>query len=514
MIRDQSFVCVLVLTLPSMGCVEPARSFEAGVCVAADTEYCRTETSIRLGSNDLLVRAPELWRFHDEFGASLNPAPSCAPASAGNGAMSLKWRRALVPTRRPQFGTNHIDSIAVSRDRVAVNAGGTLWLLDSRTGIPTNIFVGVDTRPFRSEFDPQSLVVDSTFEPSQSIVAFAGDGGWLWSSGALMPRLLDLSAIDRYSGPLVAVSWEAELLREPSRPRDSELWIPSVGALGEDGTLFWRTASGAARALELSGRTRWEIAGEDGAPIVDGDRVYWPGFPAGVRQADGGNVWSPAAPWSGRPGVIPHARTAPLGSVIPVLWSSDGVLSAHRRDGSMAWVVDAGAVNINRTFAAAEDSSGMMFITRVEGPEQVSVIQARNVFASGDLKWSYSASGRDGGSLALDVPVPSRTGQGVYFVASDCQVYALDPTGTLRGTLPLNGLGTGASPRLVDGVLYVLTWLPMSPTLSPGERLWPDSDAHDIMSRYGCPSPTSLLCPPIEGDAESVLFLSAIQVEF
>lgn len=486
------------------------------MCPAFDEEVCRDELVTRLASKDLLVRAPQLWRFHEDFAQQLALPAACSQVSSADAGFSLKWRRALVPARRPDFSGprpgQHHDSVATQGNTIAVTAGGTLWIIDAESGVPRNIFVGANgllmSRSLEEQFNPG-------FDVAHPVVAFAGDGGLLWVASAATPMLVDLGAIDRLKGPLVTVSVEAELLRSPIRPRPFEDWAPAKAAVGSDGTLFWRSASGLVRALELSGRVRWAAASAAGSPILDEDRVYWSSLPVGLQQSDGGTVWTPSTLPGWVFGEITDSRTGPLGSVIPVLWSSSRTLSAHRRDGSLSWAVDAG-ISDSAYFATTEDSSGTLYASRriaIGGQPPVGVVEARNSFASGAYRWAFTPTELDGGAIFPGEPVASRRNAGVYFTGSDCQLYALDGNGTVRGAFPLNGVPMGITPHLVGDTLYVVTAVPMAPTLGRGQRTFPDSTSFDIMERYGCPSPSSELCVPIEGDAESVLFLSAVRVE-
>lgn len=503
-----------------VACVEPASKLEATVC--GDETRCHSWFTIRLTSRDLLQRAPRLWRFHEDFAQGLSD-PSCTRAASGDAGFLLKWRRPLIPALAPEYypaqrQSHYQDSVAISGNRIAINAGATLWLLDADTGLPTNMFIGADgiliSRALNDQYNPY-------FESSVPVVAFAGDGGLLWTAGILTPLLLDLGAIDVVKGPLVVLSWEAD---HPFRQGQTTGpgWWDATAAVGSDGTLFWRNYGSHIRALEPSGNVRWEAFNSGGWPILDGDRIYWQSEPIGLRQSDGGVVWTAQTPAGQRwpSGFITDARTGPLGSVIPVLRPGIRTLSAHRRDGTMIWAVDAGYYNdgINSDyFSTAEDSSGTLYAARVErvvgGGGEIGAVEGRNAFANGDFKWRLLPTRPDGGSVFPDVPVASQRGEGIYFTGSDCLLYAVDKNGVIRGTLPLGAPAMGVNPHLVDGVLYVLTSLPMAPILANDGALYPDGDAHDIIERYGCPLAHGSLCPPINGAAERVLFLNAIQVE-
>lgn len=484
------------------GCVELASELDAEC-----EPRCLNENTLKSGANDLLFTSPGIWRFFDDYAQTLTPA--CGEFDGGQSVPELVplWRHVINPevatVPPPKSGRiGKRGAIAAhSNGKVAVSIGGTVWLFDGATGKPEHALLAATVSPTfnrgRLDFDPVG------------VAAFTPDGGGLWVKAANHPALLDLAVWDRRHGPNVTVAWRAN---HPGDP-----WDDGSQAVGADGTLYWRSTSGAVRALDTDGGVRWELSGLGGTPRVDAnDFIFWSdAAPArGFASSDGREVWRPQSLAQWNTSELTNSENAAGNSLIPVKHQTNtrGELSLHRLDGTIAAVfefgVDGGLGFVPDSTAQSHDT---LFSALHESPAGAGLIEA---FAQSSRvkKWSTQLS-----PLATD---PMAGANDALFVATiDCRISMLDGRGIVTKSHRMAGRPTGDLLQLQNGILYVLTEIDVG--LSGEERVFPgqftvprEDGGVSSIDDYECFSSEPFLCgQPIVGANPLLFMLYAFKVE-
>ena len=456
---------------------------------------CLSETSVRLASDDIIVRNPGIWRFYDDYARQLPPACG-SDAGVLEGTLVPLWKRTLNPiTRTSTFNSaeGHRSAVAVHPNgTVAVAAGGTVWLLDANTGVPTHGLMAA------------SRVGFSVF----GFAVFTPDGKSLWVNGG-DPMRLDLTSWDRIAGP-AAYRYQGDAF--------SSGLVPGVAS---DGTIFFLGSLG--RALEPSGQVRWERSGVNGTARVDAaDRVFWSRAqpPRALDPITGDEVWRAQLRPEWFESELINAENVPTRSLIPMRNLSNGphTVSLHRAsDGNIERVIeprtDAGtSVRANRS---AQSGDGTLYLTYLLGSSQGAVLNERVVAydeATGAQKWV-----KEFPELAT-APLVGAGGD-VFVATKDCRLSVLSPDGEVRRSFLMAARPTGDLLQLTDGVLYVVTSI--NPGLNVGERVFPgdslpvrEDGGIPRVEDYDCPRGDPLLCAPeIKGDVSELFVLYAFRVE-
>lgn len=372
-------------------------------------------------------------------------------------------------------------------------AGGTLWLLDADAGIPAH---GLRGGAGGVQFG------------SQQIAAFTPDGDSLWVNGGT-PTRLDLTAWDKLSGP---AAYQVE---------EGQGWVAKSPAVGSDGTLFFLSFDGVARAVEPSGQVRWRRPNLSGTPRVDArGRVFWSRTQPlrAVDSLTGEEVWRAVLQPEWRESTLLNSENAPVRFPIPLrnlsLGSQPYSVSLHREDGSIARIIspktDAG-VSIGPT-RSAQSPTGVLVLTfrMLAGDDVIERIIAIDE-ATGAERWS-----RDVAELATH-PVVGASGD-VYVATTDCRLSVLDSNGDVTRSYVMPGKPTGDLLQLSNGVVYVLTSL--TTQLAPGERIWADDvdltredGGAARVEDYDCPAGAARLCFPTIDSGDGLLVLHAFKVE-
>lgn len=459
---------------------------------------CLREVDVRVHSNDALVTAPLIWKFYDDFAARLPPActPDGGPSESG---LRPLWRRAIIPIEaNPEYGplsasiSGHSAIDFHPDGGLAVAVGGVLWILDPQTGEPRHILKAGDERHLPSGYTPFDTPV----------VAFTPDGH-LWTA-AQGPVLLNLERFDRLAGPYVEYSWHGAHAGEVFL----DGWSYPSKSVGRDGTLFWRDRSGITRALEPSGRVRWERSGLEGFPTLDGnDNTWWSGSGVGLRADDGGIFWVPELlpTWSANFPSLPGLETQPVGNLIAARHKPmQGVplLGLHRIDGSLAGVIPEPAA----TVTAMGDRT--IYIWRASTPGGTLSAWDTGTF---QMRWSLPVA------QPVSVgPIVSARNNSVWVSTADCRISEVSSNGTVTRWHQMAGEPSGMAPYLADGILFVLskthTGLPAEASLLPGGPQTQPDAGYGTPADYGCLEGRGRLCGR-SITAGTLFFLTAYRVE-
>lgn len=484
----RALVAAIVVGL-AVACEPPPAHYLESQCEPA----CLTEFDVRLGTVDVLVTAPEIWKFIDEVGQQL-PSQCGNDGGVSEGGLTPLWRRTIVgvaPRYDASPATRSIrgrGALAVHpTGGVAVSIDGALWLLERESGVPRHILRGSDNTVGSSEVLPFD-------EP---IVAFTPDGKYLWTDST-GPLLLNLERYDRRFGFRVEYSW---LRTHPMTFLDT--WSSPSQSVGRDGTLFWASQSGTTRALETSGSVRWEQPGSRGFVTIDGNDDSWWSTPAtALRARDGTVTWQPDL----IPGFDPETRLlnlegSPLGDFLPVQHFAAATGSAsvvlHRRDGSSAGTIPIGfadeAVTLGNT----------LFLSKREELSAWSTATQQQL-------WSRQFDARINAGPVLS----ERTGS-AWVVTEDCRVSEVDSAGNLIRWHQMAGGPTDQIARLSDGILYVLS---MAQSEVPSGEVWFPGDVtkadggSTLAADYACYAGIPTLCG-LGIRPGPVFFLYAFRVE-
>jgi hypothetical protein len=412
------------------------------------------------------------------------------------------WTRALNPIRpfapagqNAQQGLRGALSVSAT-GQVAVVAGGLLWVIDGVSGIPSHAFLAADSVRLNSQ--------DALYFDSPGHVAFTPDAGGVWLRANGMPAFVDLEAIDRRRGPLVRYSWALQA-------DSDESWEAPAQSVARDGTLVWLSSGGVARALGQNGTVRWESSVYGGTPRLDSNEfVFWSAAnPArALALQDAREVWRPQVLSGWTDSVLTNSEDAPTRSVIPVRHTENfkPVLSLHRLDGTVAAIAHGSDGGLPLFPDATAQSVGELLVSDQE--RLASFDQA-----TGELRWLV----RLPSALGTDLVPAERSGK-VFAATKDCRLLALDSDGRIVNSHRMKGFPTGDLMKLRNGILYVLTQLPMpvsSARLFPGDvtSARPDGSVPRIAD-YDCFRSVRTQCgPPIDGELGYLYLLYAFAVE-
>ena len=367
-----------------------------------------------------------------------------------------------------------------------------MWLLDPATGVPAHILYGADVRHLPLEQEPN-------FEAP--VAAFTPDGKKLWTDSK-GPLLLDLEAFDRKEGFRAEYSWYAEHAQ-----MFLEAWDSPSQSVGADGTLYWTSQYGKTRALEPTGRVRWESEGASGFATLDGNgNTFWSASASGLRGEDGGVMWTPTQlpPWRG-PGRLTNLEGAPIRNLIPVQHgpsvSPGDELVLHRLDGTIAGLLP-------EHFApgvATAQADGLLLVAPSDSKELSS--------------WNTNTLQRNWATVLngyVDVgPVISEGTRTVWVVTSDCRVSEIDEQGVVKRWHQMDGAPMDQVPKVLDGVLYVLSMTRNQ--LAPGEEVIPGQLTRadggvTSPADYGCYANVGAWCGlPVRPGP--IFFLSAYRID-
>lgn len=457
----------------ALGLLASACSPSPATHLRAECEpLCLNEASIRTDTQDAIVAAPEIWKFYDEYGAGL---PSACGNDGGVRSFGLTplWRRTIVPvlpgydSRAALRNLRGRSALAVHPvGGIAVSLGGVLWLIDPLTGVPSHILYGADGNALALRENPLFKA---------PVVAFAPDGKKLWTD-SYGPMLLNLEVFDRRAGPRVEYSWFAA-----HSEKYIEVWDSPSQSVGADGTLYWNSQFGMARALEPSGQVRWESDQARGFASLDGNgNSFWTHSAAGLRGEDGGLMWTAAqmSPWRGT-GLLTNVEGSLIRELIPVQHGpaaqGGDELALHRLDGTIAAILPERVAP--ETSSAQTD--GLLFLATAEGTS-LSSWNTRTL----QRNWATPLSG------TLDVsPVVVEGSRSVWVVTSDCRVSELDEQGVVKRWHQMDGAPMDQVSKVSNGILYVLSMtrneLGPGEVVRPGQLLRADGGT-TAPSDYGC----------------------------
>ncbi|MBN1593953.1 MAG: PQQ-binding-like beta-propeller repeat protein [Candidatus Coatesbacteria bacterium] len=231
------------------------------------------------------------------------------------------------------------------------------------------------------------------------------------------------------------------------------IWAASAGAgftsspcIGESGSLYIGSLDGGLHAYSSDGVPLWTY-NTDGmiasSPAVGYQDIVYFGSDDGYVYAvrDGSLVW--------RTQTGGKVRSSPIMGSSGELYigSNDGYFYAiNKDDGSIAWRYNVGAaINTSPAIYRIKDRD-IIYVTANTGSLyaihnlDVGGVYAMELFHTGHWITSSPCVGPDGA---------------IYFGSNDCNIYAVDPTGTLRWSYPTNSW-VRSSPALdKDGNLYV-----------------------------------------------------------
>lgn len=473
-----------------MTACEPASQFQYDC-----GDGCFSVDDLRLGSPDLLVRAPGIWHFFDEYGATIPPYCE-VDARTGSGSLTPLWERTIIASgderlhssARTEGGTAALD---VHGDTLALSYGEELWILDARTGAPRHIVQRVG-----KEEDPWSRDINA---PGTAVLVH--DGHWLWVN-AIGPALVDLRSFDVGRGFSLSVGTPYEI---PS-------WHGISPAVSLDGTLFWLDHTGTLRALQTDGVTRWEVTGKAGVPLMADDLVLLRHGPPQALDALTGELrWS--VPNTGGLDEILLADDAKVGALIPVRHSG----ANSRPYVAMRRVSDGVSV---QTLTPSADA-GFDFFPSQGALSDDGVLYLSSPFAKRVVAIELD-TGREKWVRPDELQTPPVIGDNglVYLATSDCAISVIGGDGQRIAHFVTQGRPTPHLMKLRGGILYVLTELPgmggdpnnVEDWLYPGSARAPLVDGQRRRPKdYGCSAELScFLLKPGQG---SFAKLYAFRVE-
>lgn len=408
-------------------------------------DRCLDEGIIRSRSSDRLVQSPGLWHFYDDYLDTL--VSDCADAGGSPNSLVPLWRRGIAPTYGAVQSGNARDGnrsgLAVHRDGlVALQAGRSLWLLDSASGTPLHLYTAAQS---------------AAFDDSPEFVAFAGSPERLWVniSG---PALLDLASWDRAQGPTIAFSWFRS-----APPNSVDTWAYSSQSVADDGTLIWSSFANRTRALATDGSVRWEVPSVVGPATLDfNGTAYWAGTtPLGRSISDGGLAWTPARAAEWTPVSLPIDEGSPIPTFIPATWRDsnatatglDGVLSFHDLFGNAVGSLhesDGGLEHAPERVATARDGTFFVSGTRYLPAESVNATFVSAYSPTRQRLWTQRTPRQ------VFAPIAGERSNRVFTVTGDCRVNVMDRQGSVIASHQMVGNAGRFVPKLVDGVLYVL----------------------------------------------------------
>lgn len=153
-------------------------------------------------------------------------------------------------------------------------------------------------------------------------------------------------------------------------------------------------------------------------------------------------------------------------------------LAAHSlNDGSVLWSrpYDERLLGPSTGASSAQGVDGVLYVASMDYSGNIPGYQGPRLTKAGRLAavsprdgsilwhtWMPVPDGFTSASLTGIVggPVASRKHRGVYVASLNCKVYFFDGEGQIRWWYRLDGQPLGQLPQLVDGILYVLTYVP------------------------------------------------------
>ncbi|MBI3183498.1 MAG: hypothetical protein HYZ28_15275 [Myxococcales bacterium] len=492
-----------------------------------------------MGNPDLLTESPRIWKFFDDFGASLPVPEFCGTGAEASGPVYPLWRHTLVPMwfsvtfseleNGGVSGTKIAGYAVSSADRrLAAIAGGALWLYDAQSGTPERIWV-------------------HSWTYQENFAGLTRDGRLVWLPNASSPALLDLADVDFFDGPRAAFSWESEY---NDAGISYDVWEWPAPTIARDGTLVWKSGDGSVRAIGIDGKVQWQrfVPGGGFAPMDDEGTTYWAqsSTPMGIRVSDGSVKFYASPPPGGLGADAIHVPAAGALDLWIMNWwyglgtnSPGDLLAAHSvADGSVVWFKDRKSVWSDQVknlagggLQAIQGFDGNVYVTSrfwkaSTGSKDDTVgWLAALEGGTGARKWDVVFPFAEGITLSPDrreksdvvgAPVASRTKSGVYVASANCRLYSIDSDGNIRWWYRLSGRPLPFVPVLHDGILYVLAWAPTG--LKSGERVCPGTNPFkrsEGYEGYGCMSQSEWACRPcIEGGkGTGVYHLYAFKVE-
>lgn len=267
--------------------------------------------------------------------------------------------------------------------------------------------------------------------------AGASDAG-TWDAGT--PPDAGQRCLDRPEG---TVRWEY--------PAASTLggYLFSSPALGEDGTIYFGTSSGALVALWPDGSEKWKVQTAGNALVATAPAIgptgtiYFGSYDLNLHAV------SPAGAllWSFPTGGPVNSSPAIGAGGIVYFGSGDGHLYAVDPAGTQQWAFDAQAYVYSSPAVGADGA--VYFGTKYPGK-----LVALN--SNGSLRWSFPIGSDVDSSPALG---PDGT---IYVGADNGVLYALHPNGTLKWQQSAGGGGLGgndSSPALAaNGTVSLGSW--------------------------------------------------------
>lgn len=390
------------------------------------TDRCFSPDDLRWTSPDVLVRGPGLWRFFDDFGATIT-ANCRTDAGTSFGNLTPLWERTIIsrgsenswlePTEGDQA------ALDVMNGTVALSWGGELWVLDAETGSPQHIVSRVGRLP-------DNEWIRNVDAPGTAVLVHGGNWAWI---NALGPALVDLRSFDVFRGYSAPVT--------SSSPTS---WSGISPAVADDGTLFWLGHGGTLHALQTDGVTRWEVSGKAGVPLVADDVVLLrQGPPEALDARTGQSVWKLADADE-----IVLADDAKVGALIPVrhaVQNSSNFVALHRvSDGVITRTIGQdgdGGIGFYPTSGAM--SEGRLYLYS-RSAQQLAAFDVE----TGRKQWTRSDKLRS-------PPVISPDGR-LFLAGENCSVTVVNGDGETMARFVTLGEPTQLM-KLRGNVLYVLT---------------------------------------------------------
>ncbi|MFO0595900.1 MAG: hypothetical protein U0228_11360 [Myxococcaceae bacterium] len=452
----------------------------------ADCEpRCINEASVRATSNDLLVRAPSLWRFYDDHLDSVAQL---------EGRWSPVWRHAINPMTTPVLWFPGAQTASHwFAGGAAVSVGGTLAVF-SDGGEPLHYFVSANTSG-----EPNRVGV--VFEP---LVGTSSDGRFIWVADT-GPVLLDTTQLDRVLGPSVVF-----------RDKPSVAWSRRSPAVFDDGSLVWNSG-GQLRRTTADGAEAWSVPGS-GVPLRGGDRVFFRGeggAPFALDVASGTLAWSPQLPSDVGSALIPLAENETVGDPVPVVVSRPAGVELLLVDRFGAVTAGVGRADGGLPFTpagVAQSATGELVVWseeigfRPDGGSSTSVLSLDGT--SLRRRWSLEVDEfRTSAVFDADGQLVVLTNRG--------ELQLFDRGGVLRRSTQTPGAITGELLSVAGHQVMVVTQVDTG--LKPGERVWPGQRTYhrpdggaSAIEDYDCFGDSSVLCGlPLSGDVPTLYVVSA-----